>query len=418
MRAISIIGLFILITINVSSQVVLPPYEVKDFNEYSHTLTSLASEEKPILLYYFANWSRDIWRDLDEIQSSIEQWREKEDFVFIPILFTNDYSFSSDVERFRSNEYTFPIYYTKEKLISDYFSIKLIPVYLIFNSQKQLTFTHSGWNIPMDSVILMLQEANSSTETDKFVSNCTGDCLNGYGERVDQKNGYYYKGTWKDGILNGQGEMKNRDGVYSGNFVNGKKEGQGTMIYVGGGSYSGFWKNDLFEGQGKFINAKGEIEEGVFIAGKLSTGKYTASNGSTIPYLNGKITGSCSITYNNGDTYNGDMVDGSRHGYGVYKSSASGKIIKGEFRNDEPYGQMTVIYSNGDKYVGEYSSFNRNGSGTYFFANGDQKSGTWVDGKCTTCPNVNTNYFQIDNSGVPQAPNYIKTGVTVSPGIY
>ena len=58
--------------------------------------------------------------------------------------------------------------------------------------------------------------------------------------------------------LNGYHQKRFADGsMYEGNFVNGKPEGKGTMIYVGGASYIGDWHYGLREGQGTWNYADG-----------------------------------------------------------------------------------------------------------------------------------------------------------------
>lgn len=43
------------------------------------------------------------------------------------------------------------------------------------------------------------------------------------------------------------------DGVYEGNFSDGKKDGQGQISWLNGSSYIGEWKNNLFNGKGTYI---------------------------------------------------------------------------------------------------------------------------------------------------------------------
>ena len=47
-----------------------------------------------------------------------------------------------------------------------------------------------------------------------------------------------------------------------------------------------------------------------------------------------KQTKNKKITYPNGDIYEGEFVDGKKHGKGVSKSSLTGDIYEGEFVND------------------------------------------------------------------------------------
>ena len=53
-------------------------------------------------------------------------------------------------------------------------------------------------------------------------------------------------------------------------------------------------------------------------------------------------TGKHKLTYDNGDTFEGDFVDGKRHGNGVY-TSKKGDRYEGEWKNDrrEGYGILS-----------------------------------------------------------------------------
>jgi hypothetical protein len=72
-----------------------------------------------------------------------------------------------------------------------------------------------------------------------------------------------YIGQWENGIQNGLGEhnwylariemtqytLRN---TYYGNFLNGKRNGQGTFLYANGSKYEGAWENNLKHGWVKF----------------------------------------------------------------------------------------------------------------------------------------------------------------------
>ena len=46
---------------------------------------------------------------------------------------------------------------------------------------------------------------------------------------------------------------------YKGQFINGKKEGEGIYNYKNGDIYNGNWKNDNKEGEGKYNYKNGDI---------------------------------------------------------------------------------------------------------------------------------------------------------------
>ncbi|EKD94239.1 MAG: radial spoke head 1-like protein [uncultured bacterium] len=65
------------------------------------------------------------------------------------------------------------------------------------------------------------------------------------------------------------------------------------------------------------------------------------------------------VNYNNGDKYEGTIVENKLHGYGKY------------------------TWSNGDCYIGEWNTSNRTGRGIYYFNNGSVSAGEWTNGILT-----------------------------------
>ena len=58
-------------------------------------------------------------------------------------------------------------------------------------------------------------------------------------------NGHKYEGQWKDDIYSGHGIYNYADdAVYSGNWANNRRNGQGTLTTHDGEKYVGQWKDD------------------------------------------------------------------------------------------------------------------------------------------------------------------------------
>lgn len=63
--------------------------------------------------------------------------------------------------------------------------------------------------------------------------------------------GLVYEGEWKNNLYDGLGSLINSDNsIYTGNFVEGKKNGKGKYI-VGKVIYEGNFLNDFKHGEGK-----------------------------------------------------------------------------------------------------------------------------------------------------------------------
>jgi len=139
-------------------------------------------------------------------------------------------------------------------------------------------------------------------------------------------------GTWKF----------SDDSVYTGQFENGKRHGQGTATFAGGAEYVGEWRDGRKEGAG-------------------------------------------TIKWPDGENYTGDFMNDLKHGYGVY-THATGAKYSGYFKNNEEHGNGTYAYADGEKYVGEWRDGEYHGQGTYTFGPssqwaGDKYVGEFRDGK-------------------------------------
>lgn len=85
--------------------------------------------------------------------------------------------------------------------------------------------------------------------------------FNGAGKYVYKYNNTTYEGNWLDNLPNGHGtetfldksvtnpnDSKAATSTYVGDFVAGKKEGQGTFTWWDGRKYVGHFKNGYMEG--------------------------------------------------------------------------------------------------------------------------------------------------------------------------
>ena len=127
--------------------------------------------------------------------------------------------------------------------------------------------------------------------------------------RIPLENGRYdnYYGEIRDNMANGFGKSKNNKGEsYIGNFINNKKNGQGTWMRTGWGgtieTYSGQWKDNERHGQGKYSHDDGSYSGGWKDGEQHGMGKenYGPSK------------------YDNGGQYVGEWVNGSWKGFGVW----------------------------------------------------------------------------------------------------
>lgn len=115
--------------------------------------------------------------------------------------------------------------------------------------------------------------------------------------------------------------------VYTGQVVNGKRNGKGTMTWPNGDVYEGDFVDDIRTGKGKYIWGKdsqwaGDVYVGDFVDDKRTgKGKYTWGKDSEWA----------------GDIYVGDFVDDKLNGIGTY-THADGRVKSGCWKDDEFLG--------------------------------------------------------------------------------
>ena len=73
------------------------------------------------------------------------------------------------------------------------------------------------------------------------------------GEGIFQSpDGRKYEGSFVKGFKNGPGQESGNDYLYTGNFLNGKYHGYGTLIYKDGRKYEGYFSSGKMSGRGTF----------------------------------------------------------------------------------------------------------------------------------------------------------------------
>ena len=179
------------------------------------------------------------------------------------------------------------------------------------------------------------------SDKEEYKGNFVNDLKNGLG--IYNSLEYFYKGSYKNDKKDGYGEIKYKNGDnYFGNWKNDKKEGKGKMSYKNGiylmknnktkskkikcFIYEGNWENDKWNGLGICYLNDNQYLEGNFINNVLVTNN---------KYVN-----------QNGDEYQGNLIELKRNGFGLMK------------------------YKNGDIYIGNWEKNLKNGKGKIIFKDG------------------------------------------------
>ena len=135
-------------------------------------------------------------------------------------------------------------------------------------------------------------------------------------------------------------------------------------------------------GYGTLTWSNGDTYEGELSGFDLSGwGIYTSTD---IIYegthLNNAFTGKGTLTFSSGDSYSGEVVDGVPDGVGV-KRLASGEIISGTWKEGKQWGRGRKIMPGAWKYEGEMQLGEFQGQGVYTRASGETLRGTWERGE-------------------------------------
>ena len=173
--------------------------------------------------------------------------------------------------------------------------------------------------------------------------------------RESRRNKDVLEGKFIDGLLNGKGIFKNsRNNLYTGNFVNSKREGTGEL-YTNRIHYIGEFKEDKLDGKGiiEFLK-EGHKYEGDF--------------------KNNEINGIGIFRWKNGDVYEGEMTDGKMNGHGVY-TYANGQIYDGEYVNGIREGKGRIILNNRIVYEGDFVGGHRYEKGRITSSNRNTNNG-------------------------------------------
>jgi hypothetical protein len=157
------------------------------------------------------------------------------------------------------------------------------------------------------------------------------------------------------------------DTYYIGNYVNNKKNGQGKLILGGQNVYEGNFKNGEYDGIGVFKN-KNYIYKGGFIAGKKhGKGKLEDLINKSVyegEFKNDHKDGYGVEKYMDGSVYKGDFKEGKKDGKGILAlKGEKNYIYEGEFKNNKIFGKGRFKWDDKKEYFGEWKNNEISGFG-------------------------------------------------------
>lgn len=138
-----------------------------------------------------------------------------------------------------------------------------------------------------------------------------------------------------------------------------------------------------YSGTGKITWANGDTYEGVLLRGQRhGKGVFTWADGQRYSgdWVNDTATGQGNLQFVSANQYEGEIRDGQPQGQGRMRY-ASGDIYTGLFSAGVPEGRGTYLWKSGQQIEGEWKNQQINGPGRIVFASGDTYVGELVDGK-------------------------------------
>jgi len=234
--------------------------------------------------------------------------------------------------------------------------------------------------------------------TGTYVGQMQGDAFHGHGKfTFSEESGFggdYYEGNYVNDKKTGKGIYVSAKGwSYEGDWVDGSFEGYGIYRFPDGSVYEGEWKNDQRHGKGKYTFA-----DGSYYTGEWKNGENIRASKTVKPAVEAsKATGTKTVhhSYDSGATYDGEVLNGKRHGHGIYRW-ADGDRYEGEFVNNQRtgYGKFER-YSNSQQtapfcdliYEGQWKDGEKHGKGVekHYMPGVNQDvtvyEGEWVNGK-------------------------------------
>ena len=166
-------------------------------------------------------------------------------------------------------------------------------------------------------------------------------CAQGYGEFTSADRRESYSGQWVNGMKEGYGRWQRGDSLYEGFFAADRMNGQGYLRYPDGNIHRGNWTDNRRDGYGELTDTTGCTYRGTWEADTLAYGSRTDTAGSYTGRFNAALLrqGFGVYTSPEGHYYSGEWADGLRQGWGFavepHQVVKCGTWRKGRFQGEQ-----------------------------------------------------------------------------------
>ncbi|KAK2864487.1 hypothetical protein Q7C36_003641 [Tachysurus vachellii] len=157
---------------------------------------------------------------------------------------------------------------------------------------------------------------------DLYTGEWKDDLRHGRGTQVWKKAKAMYEGEWAQDARHGHGTLYKLQPsgeyliVYTGSWVNGKRDGFGKCFYSSSAQYEGEWVQNIRSGWGWMQLENGDVYEG--------------------EWLRDKPHGHGALLLSNGNRYEGGIKDGKKHGHGRFFYKDRCQVYEGFWVHDAP----------------------------------------------------------------------------------
>ena len=168
---------------------------------------------------------------------------------------------------------------------------------------------------------------------------------------------------------------------YTGEWLNGLRDGYGVQVWASGDRYEGEWKKCLKHGSGTMMFHNGDTYIGDHVKGKMhGQGQYIWANGSIYigefknGFKHGKGKWKKDKSDQNSNQYEGGYENDLKKGFGIFRWK-SGNLYKGRYEDDERHGYGEMFWTDGSVYKGMWHKGIQHGKGRMEFPDGKVKEG-------------------------------------------
>ncbi|GMH84322.1 hypothetical protein TrVE_jg5930 [Triparma verrucosa] len=208
--------------------------------------------------------------------------------------------------------------------------------------------------------------------------------------------GHIYEGTWKTGMMHGKGKYTFSDGVtYAGQFTYNSITGVGVYTWNDKSTYSGDVKDGLRHGKGVFTAPDGKgMYDGEWVNGRREGEGTIYYNAEKTCYYQGQWkdnvrSGKGVAVYPSGNKYDGEWKANRKNGKGKMEWIDVNESYEGSWVDDKQSGYGIHVWLDGDvahgdtarqrcnQYAGQWKAGVREGIGTFQYANGSEYHGAW-----------------------------------------